>query len=112
MQLRRRLGHDLAGSIQQGPSIAVDRIYRMEEMEVSLKELGERIGANLEVPPVRGATKRSRNYQNYYENADQIEKVARYYTEDILLGGYGYDGNVGESFNVDRYTGGALASQN
>jgi hypothetical protein len=82
--------------------IVVDRIYRMEEMGSAFGEISAYIGLDLPLPAVRGATKRSRDYTQYYESADQINAVARYFAEDVLLGGYSYGGVQGESFDIKK----------
>lgn len=82
--------------------IAVDRIFRMEQLEAGLVELGALLGCEFDVPAVKGATERERDYKGYFENDRQIEAVARYYAEDILVGGYRFDGSFGEAFDLNR----------
>jgi chondroitin 4-sulfotransferase 11 len=82
--------------------IAVDRIFRMEHLPTELALLGDILGCDLGIPDVHGATERERDYRVYYENGRQIEAVARYYAQDILLGGYRFDGSFGDSFDLRR----------
>lgn len=82
--------------------IAVERVFRLEELDSSLIELGEILRCNFKMPGVEGATERERDYQIYFENKKQIEAVSRYYAEDILLGGYRFDGSFGEALDLNR----------
>lgn len=74
----------------------------MEQLEAGLVELGALLGCEFDVPAVKGATERERDYKGYFENDRQIEAVARYYAEDILVGGYRFDGSFGEAFDLNR----------
>ena len=85
--------------------MAGERIFRMENLENDLAELGRLLGCEFEAPGVTGATERERDYRGYFENERQIEAVARYYAEDVMIGGYRFDGSFGETFNMKRLTG-------
>jgi len=82
--------------------VAVDRVFRMEQLGADLIELGALLGCEFDVPTVEGATERERDYKFYFESDRQIEAVARYYAEDILVGGFRFGGRFGESFDLHR----------
>ncbi len=82
--------------------VVVERVFRMECLPDAIREIAARLGCDLDVPPVQGATERDRDYRKYFENDRQIELVARHYAEDVLLGGYRFDGSFGESYDLRR----------
>jgi|GEM_PF-2503878 len=90
--------------LRDDAGIAVEKIFRMEHLEADLVELGALLGCDFDAPEISGATERERDYRVYFENDRQIDAVARYYAEDILLGGYRYDGSFGERFDLSRLT--------
>ena len=73
--------------VAKGRKILVDKVYRFEEMDEAIADLGQKLSIQIENKHVNKTSSREKDYRKYYTK-ESAKIVADVYREDIEMFGY------------------------